>query len=191
MKTKVRITFPQYQVYLLKEEEMGFSCRWLLPAENWTSHMLGTCWADPLHRGLLPPWGLGEGCHQETSLIWPTDHYLLLLFHVGGDEAATYSLKAIKSQICPFQIKWFHASPGERIGAGPISGSHPLLCRTVLCFFTMTWGYTKYTQYQRLMRVISFIVFSSLAAVSGQKFAFTLCILIQPLLWHRFQFNQS
>jgi len=55
----------------------------------------------------------------------------------------------------------------------------------------VTWGYTEYTQYQRLMKVTSFIVFNSLAAIFGHMFAFILRILIQPLLWHRFQFNCS
>lgn len=48
-------------------------------------------------RSLLPPWGSSEGHCQETALpVQPADHYTSLLLHVGSDEVAILSSRAIR-----------------------------------------------------------------------------------------------
>ena len=56
------------------------------------------CWTDPPLREVccLPEARVKDITRKLPSLVQPLDYYPLLLFHVGGDEAATCSPRAIK-----------------------------------------------------------------------------------------------
>ncbi|KFV04940.1 hypothetical protein N340_02425, partial [Tauraco erythrolophus] len=66
------------------------------------SHLKGTegpiCRADPALREVccLPGTRVKDIARKLPSLVWPTDYYPLLIFHVGGDETETRSPRLIK-----------------------------------------------------------------------------------------------
>ncbi|KAK4810710.1 LOW QUALITY PROTEIN: hypothetical protein QYF61_007684, partial [Mycteria americana] len=94
--------------------------RWVIVVGN--SLLRGTegpiCWMDPPLREVccLPGARVKDITRILPSLVRPSDYYPLLLFHVGGDEAATRSPRAIKRDFRALgQLLWAVTLDGTEV----------------------------------------------------------------------------
>ncbi|TRZ09729.1 hypothetical protein HGM15179_017375 [Zosterops borbonicus] len=119
---KARKAYTLNQDQFQKEEKKGCSGRQLLSKEKRASSML----EGPCSQGsLLPPW-VKDIARKLPSLVQPLDYYLLVVFHVDGDEVAICIPKVIKRDFKA--LGWLHLDADSMVTFLGIEGKDLNVC---------------------------------------------------------------